>query len=168
MIRPHRNLCHASGTLASLSIQPHIAPIFLRWPPALFVLRVCTTRRDRPRFWRRCQVFIQCLRLWRWSAPVTAGDDPHHFGFARLNERQHIARPNRPRRFADRLAIDTYFSRTDDARSKAARFEEPRMPQPFVQTDCRPVLGQSFLNPAKAAANGLSGSIAFSFLGRAW
>jgi len=78
-----------------------------------------------------------------------------------------MTRPDSAGRFADGLAVDTQLAARDNPGGKAARFEKPSLPEPFVQPDCWARVRQSFLKPARAAANGLSGSICFSRLGLA-
>lgn len=143
-------------------MRQHIPPIlFCRAPFSV------ATRIIRTAFHDGRQIFVQFLCLWRWSTPFAAGQDSHHLGFLCLNECQHVSRPDRAGRFADRRAIHADLTRADHPGGKAARFEKPRVPQPFIQPDCGSRIGQSLLNPANAAANGLSGSICFSRLGLA-
>jgi len=74
-------------------------------------------------------------------------------------------RPDGARRLADRLAIDTHPAGADQPGGQAPGLEKARLPKPLVQPDRLGRVGHSVLNPASAAANGLSGSIGLSFFG---
>ena len=158
----------AKGIDTSLQLtQPHIAAIFLRRAAALLVSGVGASGGDGSFFRRRCKVFVKRLRLGRGAPPVSTGQNPHDFGVVRLDKSQHVARADSARRFTDRLAVDAYLTPSHDTGCQTARFEESRVPKPFVQPDGGARVRQSFLKPAKAAAKGLSGSICFSRLGLA-
>ena len=144
-------------------MRHHIPTFFLCWAPFPVPTRIIGTT-----FHRWGHVLVQCLGFGRGAAPFPAGKDSHDFGRVSLGKRQNIAGTNRTRRFAHGCAPDANLSGRHHPGSDAARFEKPRMPQPFIQADRLPGgVGQPFLNPANAAANGLSGSIAFSRFGLA-
>ena len=112
-------------------------------------------------------IVIQGLGLGRRTTAGPAGKDFHNPHIGLLVKRQNVACAYRAGGLGRDITVDPHLARRHDRGSNGARFEKPRLPQPFIQPDRVAFFGQSFLNPAKAAANGLSGSIFFSTFGLA-
>jgi len=110
-------------------------------------------------------IFVKCLRLGGWAAPRATGQNFHDPNVIGLLKRQNIPGPDGPCRLDSRLALDADLAPGYHPGSQRARFEKPRLPEPFIEADCFAPFTQPLLNPAKAAAKGLSGSIFFSTFG---
>lgn len=141
--------CHVPAVASGWAAFPVITRIGRR-----FVLR-----------WR--QIFEQCLRFGGGAAPVADGQHPHNAHLPRLRKGQHHTGADRAGWFADMRPIHAHLASGDNFAGKAAGFEKPRVPQPFVNP-LAGVVAHPFFRPASAAAKGLSGSIRSFFLsGRA-
>ena len=129
-----------------------------------FTVRFRSNGRTFLRFWR-VQIFVKRLRLWGGTAPVPDAQNLDHTYVLFLGKCQNITRFHRSSGFGNRRCIHPHLARLNQPGRQGSRFEEPRVPQPFIQTLART---HYFLSPIKAAANGLSGSMRSFFAGPDW
>ena len=81
------------------------------------------------------QIRIEALRLRCRATALADGLDPDHPDAVTLWECQNVPRADRLRGFGHMCPIDPEPARASQFRRQGAGFEEPRMPQPFVDPD---------------------------------
>ena len=113
--------------------------------------------------WRRRKILVKRLGLGRWPPPVATGQNFYDPDLIALGKGQHVARPHRFGWFGLVRAIQPQMPRTHNRGGNGPGFKKPGLPKPFVDANFGPdQIGHFALNAAKAAANGLSMSIALS------
>ncbi len=119
-------------------------------------------------FFDLAQIGVTGLRFRGGAAAVGQGYNPHHAHGLALREGQNIPRADGSCGFGNPRAVHPHRPLLNNTGGKAAGFEEPRVPQPFINPQGRAGLGQPFsFRPIKACANGLSGSMRSFFSGLA-
>ncbi len=136
--------------------------------PAILLCRATFSLKSgvfRNMYLGRRHILVKRLRLGGWAAARAAGQnfyDPNVIG---LLKRQNVPCPDRARRLDCGLPRNAHLAPCYHPSCQRARFEKPRLPEPFIEADRFAPFTQPLLNPAKAAAKGLSGSIFFSTFG---
>lgn len=141
-------------------MRQHVPPILLC--RATFSLKSGVFRNMHLR-WRH--ILIERLRLGRGSTTGSTGQNFHDANVGVLLKGQDIPCPNCPCGLYSGLARNADLPPRHHPCGQRARFKKPRLPEPFIKANGVAYFAQPLLNPAKAAANGLSGSIFFSTFG---
>ena len=89
---------------------------------------------SRTRIIGRCQIFVKPLGFTRWPAAKSNRQNLQYADTFRNNRCNNITNPHNITRLGHTFAVDAHFTTFDQVACKRARFDDPRMPKPFIKS----------------------------------